>query len=440
MNLLDYLGDMFKNFMAAGQYKTHSEAVVVSCFFNPQKSLYRLKAFNKFYKSIQNLNYRIIECAIGEDNFQLPEDPNIIRVRAETLLWHKEGLLNRVIADLPDHYKYVFWVDADVIFTNLNWLREGVEQFQNGAKILQPFEYCVHLDKNDKRPSFNVDEHKGLCDDPVKRHKKLWRGFCANYVDKGRRNGLSASTNYDVHGHVGFAWGATREVLEQVPLYDRALVGGADHIIAHAAAGQIPHHCITKSFTDDIDEVLAWSYRFYDVVGGNIGYVPGDLYHIWHGDISRRQYLKRIKDYTKQSKTIVHKDKNGLYIADPNDKYVKRYFQYREVRSYDADFEEEVMWLEDLGYLLEDLYYAYEDYQAWRNDHPDEIYEDYTPEELIYEEQPEQGQQESSVITEEQPDIQIESPTEDISAEGENTDYSDEDVPSTECSDDENFS
>jgi hypothetical protein len=41
-----------------------------------------------------------------------------------------------------------------------------------------------------------------------------------------------------------------------MPLYDRALIGGADHIIAHAAAGQIPHSCITKSFTDNLDEVL----------------------------------------------------------------------------------------------------------------------------------------------------------------------------------------
>ena len=102
--------------------------------------------------------------------------------------------------------------------------------------------------------------------------------------------------NYNNHGHVGFAWGARREVLEAVPLFDRALIGGADHIIAHAAAGQIPHPCIAKSFTDNLEEVMAWSHQFYRVTQGKIGYVKGDLYHLWHGDINKRQYLKTRAD------------------------------------------------------------------------------------------------------------------------------------------------
>jgi uncharacterized membrane protein YgcG len=117
--------------------------------------------------------------------------------------------------------------------------------------------------------------------------------------------------------------------LEGVNLYDKALVGGADHIIAHAAAGHICHNCITKSFTEDIDAVNKWSKKFFKKTKGKLGYVKGDLYHIWHGALENRQYLKRIKEFTPIAKNISKKDKNGLYVAE-DDTYVKNYFKHRE--------------------------------------------------------------------------------------------------------------
>ena len=57
--LLDWIKN---NMMFADKYHTHSEAVIVSCYFNPQNSPYRLKAFNIFYESIKHLNHSIIEC------------------------------------------------------------------------------------------------------------------------------------------------------------------------------------------------------------------------------------------------------------------------------------------------------------------------------------------------------------------------------------------
>ena len=173
-----------------------------------------------------------------------------------------------------------------------------------------------------------------------------WRSFCANYVDSS----IWKSNVYNDHGHVGFAWGAKREVLEVVPLYDRALIGGADHIIARAATGQIGHNCIIKSFTDNLEEVNQWSKEFYEVVNGKIGYVKGNLYHIWHGDIDNRQYFKRIKDFTSKAKEIVHRDKNGLFITNKeNEKYMKSYFKQREI-SENNEFLTSIA----LGYITED--------------------------------------------------------------------------------------
>lgn len=327
MNILDFIKNktIYRN-----KYKTHHKAVIVSCFFNPTNSPYRTLAFNKFRESIDHLNHRIIECVIGDSKQQL-SGKNVQHVYTKDLLWHKESLLNKAIAELPKKYKYVFWVDADVIFTNKNWLIEGVEALKEN-NIIQPFEYCVHLDQDQTNPTFNLRLYKDLIDNTNTRHPKLWRSFCSNYSINGYL--ASGDENYDKHGHVGFAWGARREILDAMPLYDRALIGGADHIMAHAAAGHINHICIQKSFTDNLKEVNEWSRKFCELINGRIGYVKGDLFHIWHGDIEKRQYLKRIQDFTPKTKKITNKDENGLYTNDDAEakEYMEKYFDHREVK------------------------------------------------------------------------------------------------------------
>lgn len=324
MNFLDKLKNQF---LYSNKYRTDSEAVIIACYFNPQNNPYRLEAFNKFYDSIKHLNHRIVECVIGDAMPQLPLTNSIARVHTKDLLWHKEALLNNIIKTLPKKFKYVFWLDTDVLFNNKNWLVQGVEELKYN-NIVQPFEYCIHLEEGETSPSFDVIPERFNVSDPKKRHPKMWRSFCANY----RTTDLSDDKNYDKHGHVGFAWGAKREILDTLPLYDKALIGGADHIIAHAAAGHIGHTCIAKSFTDDIEAVNDWSEDFEKLINEKISYVRGDLYHLWHGAIEKRQYLKRIQDFTPKAKKITKKDKNGLFIADQleGDKYVNEYFEQRE--------------------------------------------------------------------------------------------------------------
>lgn len=319
MNLIK----MFTSLFIDDKYKSHPEAVIISCYFNPTGNPYRLKAFNAFYNTIKHTNHRIVECVIGDAKPELPITDSITRIYTKDTLWHKEALLNNIIKTLPKEFKYVFWIDADVLFTNKKWIVDGVKALQT-ANIIQPFEYCVHLNQDETKPSFDLEKEKKNTFSPALRHPMVWRSFSANH-----KTGISGDENYDKHGHVGFAWGAKREILDAVPLYDKALVGGADHIIAHAAAGHFNHKCIVKSFTEDIDSVMDWSYIFNNVVEGKIGYVEGDLYHIWHGDLGKREYLKRVQEFTPIAKAIKERDENGLYVTE-DDSYVKNYLEHRE--------------------------------------------------------------------------------------------------------------
>ena len=98
----------------------------------------------------------------------------------------------------------------------MNWLTEGVKALQKN-NIIQLFEYCVHLDQDQTEPHFDITHEYEFASDPKHRHPKMWKSFASNYAQK---NDLANSPIYDVHGHVGFAWGARREILEAVPLFD----------------------------------------------------------------------------------------------------------------------------------------------------------------------------------------------------------------------------
>ena len=317
------------------KYANHPEAVIISCFYNFQNSQYRIDAFNKWYKTIKHLNHRITECILEGNKSQLPDSPFIDKIYTKSKLWPKEQLLNQIIQKLPLEFNYVFWIDSDVLFTNNNWLVDSVNLMKRGIRILQPFTYCVHLNEGELVPDFAVEDWKGLMSNgQICREKQMWRSFGSNIT-----NGRYKDKDYDVHGHVGFAWGATRELLSYCLLYDKALIGGADHIIAHAAMGQIPCNCITNSFTDNIDEVNIWSRKFYAYANGKVGSVEGDLYHLWHGHLKKRAYLKRIQEFTVMSKKITQKDKNGLYITDDTaiNSYMDNYLLQREVGMISSD-------------------------------------------------------------------------------------------------------
>jgi hypothetical protein len=340
MNLLTNIASFFG--FNTNRYSSHKEAVIVTCFYNFTGSPYRLSAFKKFYDTIKHLNHRIIEIETPGAANQLSalglKIPNLVKIQAKSQLWHKETVLNQLIKTLPKRYKYVFWIDADVLFTNKNWLTDSVKQFEKGKMILQPFSYCVHLDRDETEPSFDLDEEIEKMDSDKRhkvpyRHPKMWRSFGYNYATDKQK---ACSHNYDIHGHVGFAWGARREIFDNVELYDKALVGGADHIIAHAAVGECSHPCIEKTFTEMMDEIREWSARFYKQTRGKLGYAPGTLYHIWHGDVEKRDYYQRIKKYSPMGNKVTDRDENGLHtVEDDSDvaNFVTAYIVTRELNA-----------------------------------------------------------------------------------------------------------
>jgi hypothetical protein len=141
-----------------------------------------------------------------------------------------------------------------------------------------------------------------------------------------------------LHGHTGFAWAARREIFGEIGLYDRAIAGTADHLMAHAATGQIEHACIERAFFGDSIKAhfSRWGKRFFEVVRGNLGFVEGDIYHLWHGELKNRRYLERTRELSRlnfnpSTDLIVNRHNLYEFVPERDDLrfWMREYFRHR---------------------------------------------------------------------------------------------------------------
>lgn len=331
--LINFLKKLYHSFieLTSDRYVYHPEAVIIACYYNPYKSPYRKAAFDVFYDSIKHLEHRIVELVIGdaEPELNINKHKHITQHHTDTLLWHKETILNNIISTLPDKYKYVFWLDADVLFEYKYWLVDSVYELSNGANIIQPFKNCVHLEKDEFTPR-KLPTELYLAPKPNKKDKSVWNSFAYNQTIRGDK---CSDHDYNTHGHVGFAWGIKRSILDEVKLFDHALIGGADHIMAHCAEGEFDHPCLTKVYDEKtLAEIKEWGEKFYALVDNKFSYSLGTLSHIWHGDLVKRDYYNRIKTFEVHNKEITQRDSMGYYVANPAQmKVMVDYYKSREV-------------------------------------------------------------------------------------------------------------
>jgi hypothetical protein len=95
---------------------------------------------------------------------------------------------------------------------------------------------------------------------------------------------------------VTLAMPGRRELFDAIGLYEYAVSGSADHFMAHAVYGQYGF-CIENALKHDprqIEHLLKWSNTFHSLAGGVLGTVSGEIFHLWHGSLDRRDYFNRM--------------------------------------------------------------------------------------------------------------------------------------------------
>ena len=248
---------------------------VITCYFNPNRYRSRLRNYLLFRDSLRvsGMPCLTIECLFDGLSPELADSDGVHTVIARDVLWQKERLINLAIARLPKEWTTIAWLDNDILFENPKWAVDAVAQLERHV-IVQLFSEIIRL------PQGATWGRQG----------QQWDSFGS--VIKRNPNQL-LKLSFARHGHTGFGWAAHRDFLTRHGLYDGCISGTGDHLMAHAFAGDWTGECIDRIFgaADPYrSHFTEWARAAYRSVRAKVSYVPGTVFHLWHGDIVNRQY------------------------------------------------------------------------------------------------------------------------------------------------------
>jgi hypothetical protein len=252
------------------------ELAAVCCYFNPCHYQRRLHNYHLFRAGVVRTGIRLltVELAFGADDWELKGVPDVLRRRADDVLWHKERLLNIGIAQLiREGFQKIAWLDADLAFHGDSW----------------PVDLCGMLDRCAVCQGFAEAGRKDARDEPVY--------FAAGavkrlYEESVLRGGLS-----------GLAWGARADLLRREPLYDACIIGGGDHAICFGSLFSFRNDNTTivleRAFENlamtplQREHFCRWATRFGDLVQGEVGFINATVESLYHGEKTKRRYTTR---------------------------------------------------------------------------------------------------------------------------------------------------
>jgi hypothetical protein len=259
---------------------------ILTCYFNPDHSPYRLANYQQFREEVhKEADLYVIELAFGDDEFELEANGESLKqIRTPDVMWQKERLLNILLDELPEKYTSVCWMDCDIVFANKNWAYR-IEESLETYKITQPYTWCVGSPASEIRRVH--DSH--MVFDETTGSGNFRRSFASVH---------SSDDWIDFHrGHVGYVWAARREFLDKHRFYDAIITGAGDLFMSLACMGQFTYLDIELDLKElnqeTVNHYLDWGIPVYKDVRKHVGHTDDLVVHLWHGNISERNYLEK---------------------------------------------------------------------------------------------------------------------------------------------------
>jgi len=259
---------------------------VIAVFFNFQRFRNPVVNFFKFEQHMKELGVtlHVVELVLGSSPFEVtsPQNPLHTQLRTDTEFFQKENLINigvrRAIRAFPDLEKFA-WIDSDVTFFNPYVIEETLYKLDRHP-VVQMWEKA--LDMGPDGTPMEIDTPAGK--------QMLVQGFPAC-----KARGIEDIQGFrGVNYHPGYAWAMRRIVWERLGgLYEHAILGAADHQMAHAFNGNPSggiHGLASEGYKKDATN---WGERATALIRGDVGYVSGLIHHAWHGRKGDRKYVER---------------------------------------------------------------------------------------------------------------------------------------------------
>ena len=304
---------------------------VVTAISNPLLWQSRIATYRAFEKHMveSGVNLTVVECVYGDRPYQCAGTPGVnhIAVKAETMAWTKENLLNLGIARLPLDAKYIGIFDADIEFRKPNWASDTLNALQL-YKVVQPWSDAYDLGPNDEHIQHHSSFAKQFLNGQpvVPSHAKFWTFDGGPYT----------------YPHTGYAWAFRREVLDAAGgLFELGGMGSGDHHMALAMVNNAEYSIPTGTSGNYKHAVYTWRDRVMKSLNYNMGFVQGTIEHHFHGRKPDRQYNNRWDMFLKhQFDPYVDLIKNsyGVFEFGSHKPELKREFDiYLRARNEDIN-------------------------------------------------------------------------------------------------------
>ena len=256
----------------------------ITSYFNPLGYKTRRENYRLFR---QRLSVPLIAIELAyESAFELGDaDADIlIQVRGGDVMWQKERLLNLARAALPPSCSKVAVLDCDVFFRRGDWAEQASKLLDRVA--------IAHL-------------YRGMHYLPAGATSAIGEIAFAEpmrvSIISAVASGLDAETcleagNGPKAGYfgTGLAWAVQREILDLHPAYDAFILGGGARAMIAGIYNCFDH--LTRRMRLNETEVAhfrEWADPFRRTVGDAIGYLDGDIFHLWHGSLENRRWYAR---------------------------------------------------------------------------------------------------------------------------------------------------
>ena len=299
----------------------------ITCYFNPVGYRRRLENYRIFR---QRLEVPLVTVELSSDEkFQLGSgDADIlVQLRSPAVLWQKERLLNLAVESLPDSCDIVAWLDCDILLENDDWV-------ERARRALDEFA-LLHL----------FQERNELPLDFLLSKPSSWKASRkADSVVYQLASGEILAEQACLPGGVprgstaGLAWASRRDLVNEHGLYDACIIGSGNIAILSAALG------VSDQFAQAVamnklrtEHYLTWARPYFNRVRGRVGYLPGRVFHLWHGDLSDRSYPHRHERFAQfdfDPFADIALDRNGCWQWN-SDKpemhaFMRHYFESRK--------------------------------------------------------------------------------------------------------------
>lgn len=315
---------------------------VITVLSNPIRYKRRYELYWRFKEMCQQAGVRLVtvEQAFGLRPFMVTEsaDPFALQVRSVEEVWHKENMINMgvkhacaIAGPMGLRVREVAWVDADCRSSRApkDWFEETWHQLQH-YQFVQMWEHLQDLDYNFNpyglpQPSFMANYVKYGTPDPA----EIRKVEAMNEYD----NGPAANK---IFGRPGLAWAANIDAFNQVGgLIDFSILGAGDWYMAHGLVGSLYAARSEYAVGPYMAKLLRWQDLAQKWIKRDVGYVPGIVFHDFHGRKQFRFYGSRgkiLRDCKYNPDTDIKYDIHGMLQLETWD---ARQIQLRDkIRAY----------------------------------------------------------------------------------------------------------